>query len=364
VCGAAIVCGGFSALLFSDYNMRSANDSSCSNRFERGMEMKTAIRLVWLPVLFAFSLSIRAEVTEINIGYQYGIGYTPFHVMERQGLVEKYAKAAGISLKATYRNLGTPGVVRDAMLAGDVQYGAVGVPTLIILADKSDLDFKAVGNIVSLPMNFNVNTSVVGADFCNMKGKIALPTVKSSVQAVTLQIAAKQKCHDSYKLDPNTVSMTHPDGMAALLNNQVDAHLTAPPFNDLEVKMGNGRIKTLFDSYSVLGGPTSFILLVGSQKFANQNPKAHLVLVKAFEEAIAWTAKNKQQAAELYVSEEKSKDTVADVFSQMSDPKMIFDTTPNRIGVYAQFMKEIGTVKHNMSWKDLSMSNLTGRKGS
>jgi hypothetical protein len=43
---------------------------------------------------------------------------------------------------------------------------------------------------------------------------------------------------------------------------------------------------------------------------------------------------------------------------------MIFDTTPNRIGVYAQFMKEIGTVKHNMSWKDLSMSNLTGRKGS
>ena len=71
-----------------------------------------------------------------------------------------------------------------------------------------------------------------------------------------------------------------------------------------------------------------------------------------------------QQAAELYVSEEKYKDTVADVLAQMSDPKMIFDTTPNRIGVYSQFMKEIGTVKHDMSWKDLSMSNLTSRKGS
>jgi NitT/TauT family transport system substrate-binding protein len=305
-----------------------------------------------------------AEVTEINIGYQYGIGYTPFHVMEHFGLLEKAAKQAGINLKANYRNLGTPGVVRDAMLAHEVQYGAVGVPTLIILADKTALDFKAVGNIVSLPMNFNVNTAVVGHNWCDIKGKIALPTIKSSVQAVTLQMAAQQQCHDAFKLDPNTVSMTHPDGMAALLNNQVDAHLTAPPFNELEVSLGKGKVKTLFDSYSVLGGPTSFILLVGSQKFANDNPKAHAVLVNAFEEAVSWTRTHKKEAAELYVAAEKSKDSVADVLAQMSDPKMIFDTTPNRIGVYAKFMQDIGTVKHSMSWQDLSMSHLAKRQGS
>jgi len=319
--------------------------------------------LAFLTLIF-ICFNVNAEVTDINIGYQFGIGYTPFHVMERQGLVEKFAQEAGINLKAHYRNLGTPGVVRDAMLAGEVQYGAVGVPTLIILADKTAMDFKAVGNIVSLPMNFNVNVNSVGANFCEMKGKIALPTVKSSVQAVTLQIAAKQKCNDPFKLDPNTVSMTHPDGMAALLNNQVDAHLTAPPFNDLEVVSGKGKVKTLFDSYSVLGGPTSFILLVGSQNFATQNPKAHAVLVKAFEAAIEWTRKHKKEAAELYVTEEKSKDSIADVLAQMSDPKLIFDTTPNRIGVYAHFMREIGTVKHDMSWKELSMSNLATRQGS
>lgn len=317
-----------------------------------------------LALYGALASPAKAEVTEISIGYQYGIGYIPFHVMEHFGLVEQAAKAAGISLKASYRNLGTPGVVRDAMLAREVQYGAVGVPTLIILADKTAMDFKAVGNIVSLPMNFNVNAATVGNNFCAMTGKIALPTVKSSVQAVTLQMATLQKCHDSFKLDPNTVSMTHPDGMSALLNNQVDAHLTAPPFNDLEVVMGKGKIKTLFDSYDVLGGPTSFILLVGSQKFANDNPRAHAVLVKAFEDAVTWTRSHKKEAAELYVAEEKSKDSVKDVLAQMSDPKMQFDTTPNRIGVYAKFMKDIGTVKHDMSWQDLSMANLKGRKGS
>jgi NitT/TauT family transport system substrate-binding protein len=325
--------------------------------------MMLLVRFLVVSLLACLPLVSRADVTEISIGYQYGIGYTPFHVMEHFGLVEKYAKEAGITLKANYRNLGTPGVVRDAMLAQEVQYGAVGVPTLIILADKTGLDFKAVGNIVSLPMNFNVNADAV-KDFCSMKGKIALPTVKSSVQAVTLQIATKQKCGDPQKLDPNTVSMTHPDGMAALLNNQVDAHLTAPPFNDLEVTMGKGKVKTLFDSYSILGGPTSFILLVGSQKFADANPKVSKVVFKAFDEAITWTRTHKKEAAELYVSEEHSKDPVSDALAQMSDPKMIFDVTPNRIGVYAKFMKEIGTVKHDMSWQDLSMANLHANKGS
>ena len=48
----------------------------------------------------------------------------------------------------------------------------------------------------------------------------------------------------------------------------------------------------------------------------------------------------------------------------MAAPTTLFDTTPNRIGVYAKFMKEIGSVKRDMTWKDLSMPNLQNRKGS
>jgi NitT/TauT family transport system substrate-binding protein len=186
-----------------------------------------------------------AEVAEVTLAYQFGWSYTTLRAMEKQNLVEKHAKAAGIDVKANYKNMGTPAVIRDGMLAGQVNFGAVGVPTLITLADKTNGEFKALGNIVSVPMNFNVNVSANVTNLCEMKGKIALPTVKSSVQAVTLQMAAKQKCGDPFKLDANTVSMTHPDAMSALLNGQVDAHLTSPPFNDLEVsearRDGHGR---------------------------------------------------------------------------------------------------------------------------
>ena len=125
----------------------------------------------------------------------------------------------GIDLKAEYKNLGTPGVIRDAMLAGQVQFGAVGVPTLITLADKTNLEWKTVGNIVSVPMNVNTNNASAKT-VCDIKGKIALPTIKTSVQAVTLQMAAKAQCGGATALDPKTVSMTHPDGMQIKVTRQ------------------------------------------------------------------------------------------------------------------------------------------------
>ena len=310
-----------------------------------------------------FAGAAHAEVGSVTLAHQFGWAYAPVYVMKAQGLVEKHAKKQGIELKADYKNLGSPGVIRDAMLAGQVQYGAVGVPTLITLADKTNLEWKAVGNIVSVPMNFNT-TDAAAKTVCDIKGKIALPTIKTSVQAVTLQIASKAQCGGATALDAKTVSMTHPDGMASLLNNQVDAHFTSPPFNELEVEKGAGKVRTLTDSYKILGGKTSFILLVGSDKFRSANPKANAAVTAAFEEAVQWINANKKQAAELYVKSEKTAETVDDVFKQMSSANTLFDTTPNRIGVYAKFMKEIGSVKRDMSWKDLSMPNLHERKGS
>lgn len=335
------------------------------------MQKRNFILSVVASAMMALTAQAHAAETEqVTIAYQFGWSYTPFHVMKNMGLVDKHAKAAGINLKVDFKNMGSPGIIRDGMLAGQVQYGAVGVPTLITLADKTNGDYKAVGNIVSVPMNFNINTdSAYGQvkdlkQICDIQAKVALPTIKSSVQAVTFQMFSQKHCGEPFKLDSNTISLSHPDGMTQLLTNQVGGHFTSPPFNDLEIDLGKGKVKPLFDSYDVLGGPTSFILFVGSEKFRQENPKVNEVIAKAFEEAVAWTKNNKQAAAELYVKEEKSKEQVSDVVAQMSSPKVIFDTTPNNIGAYSSFMKNIGTVKKDMDWKYLSMPHLHSRKGS
>lgn len=312
-----------------------------------------------------------AEVKSVTFAHQNGWAYLPLYVMDKLDLVEKHAKAKNIDVKAEYKNLGSPGVIRDSLISGGVHFGAVGVPTLISLADKTD--FKMAANIVSLPMYLNTREDVKSVCDLKGKGKIALPTIKVSVQAVTLQMATDKYCKDPLFLDDQTVSMTHPDAMQALLSNQVSSHFTSPPFQyielekgkDLEAEKGMVKVKKLVDSYDVLGGKTSFIMLVGSDKFRVENPKVYEVVVAAFEEALKWINDNKKDAAKLYIEAEKSKETEADVLKQISDPNVVWDSTPDRVGVYAKFMFEKAkSVKKDMDWKFLSMPNLHGKKGS
>lgn len=305
---------------------------------------------------------VLAEVNTVSFAHQNGWAYTTLYVMKEQGLVEKNAKSLGIELKADFKNLGSPGVIRDALLAKQIQFGAVGIPTLVTLAEKTNGEYLAAGNIVSLPMF--LNTTEDAKTVCDIKGKIALPTIKTSVQAVTLQMAAKQQCGNALAVDSKTVSMTHPDGMASLLTGQITVHFTSPPFQQLELDEGKGKVRRLLNSYDVLGGKTSFIVLVGSNSFRKDNPKAYEAVTKAFEEAQSWINNHRPQAAALYVHAEKSRESVEDVTKQMSAPDVLFDITPNRIGVYAHFMHEIGTVKRDLSWKDLSMPNLHSKSGS
>ena len=47
-----------------------------------------------------------AEVSEIRIAEQFGIGYLPLTIMKTNGLVEKHLKAAGLPDTKTPHNLG------------------------------------------------------------------------------------------------------------------------------------------------------------------------------------------------------------------------------------------------------------------
>jgi NitT/TauT family transport system substrate-binding protein len=317
--------------------------------------------------LLLFSAFAFGETDKVVFAHQNGWAYTPMYVMEKQGLVEKFAAKAGIKLSAQYQNLGSNGTIRDAIIAGDVQFGVVGPPTLLTMYDKTH-DTRVVANFVSLPMLLVTNNSQVKrvCDFLKFPGKIGLPTIKSSVQAVTLQMAAKKECGAFDALDRLTVSLTHPDAMAALMSgNEVSAHFSSPPFQQLELANGGGgKRHQVLNSYDVLGGRASFVLLVGSQKWADANPKALAVVGDAVDEAVRFTGAHPKEAAEIYVKAEKSKETAAEVAAQMSSKEVSFDTAPDRIEVYGNFMHEIGTIKAKTTWKELSLPRLHSRKGS
>src|SRR5882672_11820237 len=160
----------------------------------------------------------RAEIAEITIAQQFGVSFLPLMLMERDGLVEKHAKAAGIDVKTNWQKVAGPSVVNDGLLSGTVHFGAVGAPSLITLwsKTKSNVGIKGMAAMTSYPLYFVTrNPDLKSLKDLSQKDKIAVPSVKISTQALMLQMAALDLFGQAnyQKFDEYTVSLSHPDAM-------------------------------------------------------------------------------------------------------------------------------------------------------
>src|SRR5262249_45728726 len=131
------------------------------------------------------------------------------------------------------------------------------------------------------------------------KDRIALPAVKVSIQAVTLQMAAEAALGKFDALDRLTVSLAHPDGLAAMMSgkSEVTAHFTSAPFQYQELE--DSRVHRVLNSYDVLGGPSTFNCVWTTAKFREQNPKLYGAFLAALEDAMRFIGEDKKGAAEL-----------------------------------------------------------------
>lgn len=315
--------------------------------------------------------SAQAEVDKVTVTYQYGLSYLPLMVMEAKHMVEDQAKSRGIKdLSTHFARLGGAGLINDSLLSGSAQFGAVGVPSLVTLWEKTktNLKVKTVGSLCYMPMYLNSSDPKIKtlADY-DGKQKIALPTTKISVQAVTLQMAAAQQFgkNNYEKLDPFTVSMTHPDGMSAMMAGKdvVTSHFTSPPFQYLELK--DKKVHKVLDSYTILGGPSTFVLVVSTDTFRKKNPKVFESFVAAFREAQEFIRKNKNEAAQIYLTISQSKENLADVVALLNNKDIEFTMTPKNLMKYAQFMQDVKSIQAApSSWKDLTFDHLHTDSGS
>jgi NitT/TauT family transport system substrate-binding protein len=316
------------------------------------------------------SLPVRAEMAEINVAQQYGIGYLPLILMEEKKLIEKHAKAAGVDVKVGWAKFAGGNVMNDALLSGSLQFASGGVGPLVTLwaRTRGNLDVRGVGALNSMPLHLvtrNPNVKTI-RDFRD-SDRIALPAVKVSVQAVLLQMAAEQAfgAGQQNRLDPLTVTMSHPDAMQALLSGQseIDAHFGSPPFQYQEVARGSNHV--VLNSYDVLGGPATFNVVWTTAKFRNDNPKLYDAFVKALGEAIGEINRDKRAAAEAYLRITKDKDSVDNILRMLNDPEIVYTTTPQNMMKFAEFMQKIGAIKAKPeSWRDFFFPNVQGLPGS
>jgi NitT/TauT family transport system substrate-binding protein len=334
--------------------------------------MRSRLFAAIATILFAAATAgVRAEVGEVTIAQQYGVSFLPLMWMEHNKLIEKHAKAQGLGeLKTNWAKLAGPAAITDGLLAGGVTFSAVGAPTLITLwgKTKGGIGVMGVSAVTTYPLYLNVRNPNVKSikDFTD-KDKIAVPAIKVSTQAIMLQMAAEKAFGEGnqFKLDPFTVTLSHPDGMAALMSNTggVDAHFTTSPFHEQELKIPG--VRTLTTSYEILGGRATALVIVATTKFREANPKTCNVFLAALKEAIDSINRDKKAAAQRYLEwANDRKSTPEEVYAAISNPDYAFTLTPEKVFKTAEFMARIGSVKDKpASWKDMffpEVHNLPG----
>src|SRR6478736_6766484 len=188
-----------------------------------------AVAMMAGVTLTVFAATAAAQVPEIRFARQFSMGYLQFNVMEKNHLLEKHAKAAGIpEVKVVWATFNSPAAMNDALLSGSIDIVSGGVPGLLTIWARTQGTANAVKGVTafsSQPILLNTRNPNIKriTDFTD-KDKIAVPAVKVSVQAMMLQMAAaKQWGQANYaKLDPITVGMSPPDATIALLSGSGD----------------------------------------------------------------------------------------------------------------------------------------------
>jgi NitT/TauT family transport system substrate-binding protein len=291
--------------------------------------------------------------------------------MEKYQLVEQQAKRAEIpELRVQWIDLGGPAVMNDSLLSGAVDFIAAGPPAFIILWDRTQDSAKVHGAAAmsSLPMYLNAGAEHLRKlDDITDKDKIAVTSVKVSIPSIIMQMYASSRfgADQFARFDKHTVTMTHPDGVIALLSGSgISAHFTSPPFHQRERK--NPRIRTIMTSDEVMGGSTTFTMLSTTAAFRENNPKVFAAVLKALDEAIDVILDDKEGAAAILLeSTTESGFSREEIVALMNDPSVKFTTTPENVMKYADFMHKVGSInKRPASWSDLFFPEVHGTPGS
>lgn len=319
------------------------------------------------------SRRVRAEDSVVRISKQYGLGYMSMMVMEHEHLVESHAAKVGLpNLRTEWSVLGGPGPQIDALLAGQVGFIGPGSTTLATLWDKTagtGREIKALSALQSMPFVLMTrNPAVHSITDLTEHDKIALPGVKITGHALTLEMAAaKQWGFSSYdRLDSLTITLAHPDAMAELLGgrSEIDCHLASSPFYYYE--QAAPGVHRVFKSYDITGGMHTNGVMLTSKAYHDANPKVCAAVLAAQQEANDFIRANPRQTAQIYLELTGDKHASVDQMAGwVADPDVVYTTVPMKVMDFAVFMHKVGRLKRQPdNWKDMFFEESQGLEGS
>jgi len=312
---------------------------------------------------------------QLRIGVQFGLGYLPLYVASDAGFFAARMREQGLTpVPVDIVPFAGGPQINDGLLSGSLEIGSGGLTAMMVFCDKTraagDSQFLGVTALSSVPYElFSTNPNLKSLrDLDKNKDKIGVPSVKVSVPAIYLQMAAERLYGPGQHaaLDEFTVSLAQPDGVISLLSGGgvVNGYLLSPPF--IQQVTGKPGIHKVWSSNELFGTPATALSTWTTAKFRRDNLKLFAAFVAALRDAMALIAADPQRAAAIYLKYEKSKlapDLIAQVLADKS--ALNFSLAPEQSLTVAEFLARIGSIKAKpASWKDFFFPDIHAENGS
>lgn len=239
----------------------------------------------------------RQASKELVIAEQYGLAYAPLQVMRAEGFLE--AELPGYKIE--WSRLGNTAAIREAVLAGRLDVGFMGIPPFLIGYDRG-MEWRIFTGLSQAPLGLVTWRDDLRslADF-GPQDKIALPQ-PGSIQHILLSMASQRQLGDAQALDDRLVTMNHPDGMNALLSRRdISAHFTSPPYLMEELAAEGTRL--VVSGRQAMGGDFTFIVGAATEELFNSSPHAVSALRRALARSIDYIQSNRNAAVALLAEE-------------------------------------------------------------
>jgi NitT/TauT family transport system substrate-binding protein len=310
-----------------------------------------------------------AEKSELHIAQQPGLSYLVYVVMQHEKMVEQAAAAAGLGdVKVTWFKFSGGSVMNDALLAGDLDIANSGPGQLVTLwaVTRTSLKIKGIAAYNALPAILMVrNPAVKSIKDLTENDRIALPSVKTSIQAMYLEMESEKVFGDAMRLDHLTVSRGHPDAMAAMLqpHGEITAHFSTLPYVGIEEQTPG--VHAILTGAQAIGGRATSGVAYTTTRFHDQNPKLFGAFFAALKTAMEFVNTRRLDSARIYLEmthEKTTPDAIVAELAKLDDP---YDMAPQGMLKMAQFMYKHGEVKAVPDrWQDLFFPEAYGLPGS
>lgn len=306
-----------------------------------------------------------ARSADIKIGVGHGIGFLPLYLAQDLKLLEKHAKAAGITSRISIQRFNTAAPLQQAMAKGEVAAGAYGLSTFLLTRDSAR-EMVAVSGLTTLPLVLiTARPNIKSLSDLKANDRIAVP-LQTAPQMSYLRMQADGSAFGGWnRLRKQIVVMPHQEALDALTEGKdnIAAYFASPPFAQIGLKQP--KVRALLSSADI-AGKTSFLVIAAPRDVLTKQPKFAEIVSKAVEEASAIIRNDPRRAAVAWLKYEPSNTLDARaVEAVLRDLKDEFGSGVFGVAAASNTLSQSGRLKNApASWKDVVAPVLASGSGS